>query len=107
MWFQHLDELAKVPGYIRSTRYELRYYRTNAQSRQLKGLPARAADIAIKEPPRFFAIHEFDREDLDLKLLYASGATPWSKKILANLKEPFESNFWSLKGSFGNKKFFQ
>jgi len=73
----------------------------------LKGLPARAADIEIKVPPRFFAIHEFDREDLDLEMLYASASTPWSTKILSNLKEPFESNFWSLKGSFGEKKFFQ
>jgi len=39
--------------------------------------------------------------------MYATAATEWSKKILGNLKEPFESNFWSLKGSFGEKKFFQ
>ncbi|KAG9239976.1 hypothetical protein BJ878DRAFT_529093 [Calycina marina] len=108
-WYrqEHLDELAKVPGYLRSTRYNLQYYRTNAQSRALKGLPARAEDIAIKTPPRFFAVHEFDTDDIDIKALMATVETDWSKRIMGNLAEPFEGNFWALKGSFGDKTFFQ
>jgi len=106
-WYreEHLDEVAKVPGYLRGTRYKLLYYRTNAQSRALKGLPPRDADLAIKEPPTFMAIHEFDTESIDMKALMKTTETEWAKKILPTCKTT-DTGMWSLKNSFGDKKFF-
>lgn len=95
-----------MPGYLRCTRYKLLYYRTNAQSRVLKGLPPRAADIDIKEPPTFLAIHEFETESVDMQVLLKSTQTEWAKKVLPGSKTT-EGGVWSLQGSFGNKKFFQ
>jgi hypothetical protein len=82
------------------------YYLTNARSRALKGLPPQEADVAIKEPPTFLAIHEFETESIDMKLLLKTTETEWAKKILPNCKI-MESGIWSLKNSFGDKKFFQ
>ncbi|KAH8598240.1 hypothetical protein B0O99DRAFT_616233 [Bisporella sp. PMI_857] len=108
-WYrtEHLPALATVPSYLRTTRYKLLYYRTNTQSRTLKGLPARAADLAVKEPPKFFAIHEFDIDDIKMDTLNKAGRSEWTNRILANLRDPLEVGMWSLEGSFGEKKFFQ
>jgi hypothetical protein len=95
-----------VPGFLRTTRYKLIYYRTNAQSRALKGLPARQADIAIKAPPPFFAFHEFEIENVDIGALKKTTETDLAKKILGG-DTIVEGGIWALKGSFGDKKFFQ
>jgi len=107
-WYreEHLRLIAEVPGYIRSTRFKLAYYRTNAQSRVLKGLPPRDADLTIAVPPKWFAIHEFDREDVDNAALLKTAETEWAKKMLKGA-ETVEGGKWKLAGSFGNKKFFQ
>jgi len=103
---QHLEEVSKVPGFIRTTRFNLLYYRTNAQSRALKGLPARDTDLAMKEPPPYLAIHEFETDSVDMKAVMKTTDTEWAKKIMGRCKT-VDSGFWSLKGSFGDKKFFQ
>jgi hypothetical protein len=51
------------------------------------------------------AIHEFDTETLDQKAIAKTTEKEWAKKILPNCKT-VEANFWNLKGSFGDKKFF-
>lgn len=73
---QHLDLVSRTPGYLRTTRWKLLYHRNNAISRQLKGLPPNADDAAALEaPPTFLALHEFDRVELDVEALTATGET--------------------------------
>ena len=95
-----------MPGYLRTTRFKLLYYRTNAQSRQLKGLPPRAEDIAIEEPPSWLAIHEFGTENVDMKALMATADTKWSKRILGDAKKR-ETPAYRFVKSYGDEKFFQ
>jgi len=70
---QHLDLLAPLPGYRRSTRYK-----SSGVSR-----------------PRFLAIHEVD--DLDAFLAAAQPAltTEWAKKVKGGAKA-FETSLWQL-----------
>ncbi|RDW64780.1 hypothetical protein BP6252_10431 [Coleophoma cylindrospora] len=93
-WYrkEHLNQLSHVPG-------------TNAQSRELKGLPPREADIAIEAPPTWLAIHEFDSVDVDQKKIMALADTEWSKKILANVRQMLTPSYAFVKG-FGDSKFF-
>ncbi|RDW68493.1 dimeric alpha+beta barrel [Coleophoma crateriformis] len=106
-WYrkEHLGQLSHVPGYVRTTRYKLLYYRTNAQSRELKGLPPRDADIATEAPPTWLAIHEFDSVGVDQKKIMALADTEWSKKILANVRQMLTPCYTFVKG-FGDSKFF-
>lgn len=97
--------MAKVPGFLRTTRFELLYYRTNAQSRALKGLPAREADLEIAVPPKFIAIHEFSTDVLDQQALAKTAESERSKRMLSDCKK-VETNAWNLKGSFGTGDFF-
>ena len=103
---QHLEKIAPVRGYLRTTRYKLLYYRTNAQSRELKGLPARPEDKKIQEPPKFLAIHEFDTEDLDMPALIATADTEWSKRIMGSVAR-METPIYNHVASYGDGKFFQ
>ncbi|CAK7215346.1 hypothetical protein SCUCBS95973_002450 [Sporothrix curviconia] len=60
-WYksEYLPALAeKIPGYLRTTRYELRYARSNDQSRKFKGLSSTGE--APPERPTWLAIHEFE-----------------------------------------------
>jgi len=102
---QHCEQISKVPGYLRTTRYKLLYYRTNAQSRQLKGLPPREGDHAIQEPPSWLAIHEFSREDLDFPKLMATAETEISKEILGTATKT-ETPVYRFTQSYGDGKFF-
>ena len=100
---QHLDMLAKAPGYVRTTRYKLVYARSNAQSRALKGLPT--TDEKAPEPPTWLAIHEFDTLDLPVKEMQATAETEWSKKILGTAKA-IEAPVYRHVKSFGEGNFF-
>ena len=97
--------VAKCKGFVRCTRYKLAYYRTNAQSRILKGLPPRAEDKEVEIPVKYMGIFEFDTEDLDIKALMATGDTEWSKKIIGDAKKR-ESNIYKFVQGYGEKKFF-
>lgn len=99
-----MEKIALVPGYIRSTRFKLLYYRTNAQSRALKGLPPRDADVAIQKPPTWLALHEFT-ETLDEKALRETGETEWTKMIVARAKS-IETPAYKHVKSYGDGKFF-
>ncbi|KAH6673042.1 hypothetical protein B0J14DRAFT_701007 [Halenospora varia] len=107
-WYrqEHLEELSKVPGYLRTTRFKLLYHRTNAQSRQLKGLPPRPEDKEIIAPPTWQAIHEFDTENIDMTKLMATADTEWSKKIMGNVAR-VEAPMYHHVQSYGDGKFFQ
>lgn len=81
---QHLERLAKVEGYLRTTRFKLVYARSNAQSRALKGLPA--TDEPLPEPPTWLALHEFSTDKLDMARLKDATDSEWSERIYKNLK---------------------
>lgn len=57
----YLPALAKVPGYLRTTRYELKYARSNDQSRRFKGLSSTGAPPPKR--PTWLAIHEFSTDE--------------------------------------------
>ena len=102
---QHMPVVAKVPGFVRCTRFKLVYYRTNAQSRQLKGLPARAEDKVIEVPPTYMNLFEFDTESPDMKALLATGETEWSRKIIEDAKNR-EVGIYRFVTGYGDRKFF-
>ncbi|KAF4625432.1 hypothetical protein G7Y89_g12735 [Cudoniella acicularis] len=106
-WYrkEHLEMIAPTRGYLRTTRYKLLYYRTNAQSRELKGLPPRPEDKEVQAPPTWLAIHEFDTEDLDTKALMATADTEWSKGILGSIAR-MEALTYHHVASYGDGKFF-
>lgn len=52
------SDLAQFSGYARTSTFDLRYARTNAESRKLKGLPP--SDEPSPEPSTWLAMHEFD-----------------------------------------------
>lgn len=59
------EELGKVQGYLRTLSFDLRFARSNAESKKLKGLPA--GDEPITEPSTHLAMHEFEeRPDEEL-----------------------------------------
>jgi len=68
-------------------------------------LPPRKADIAIKEPPPWFAVHKFDTENIDMEKLMETAETEWAEKVLTGV-QTLEGSTWRLENSFGEKKFF-
>lgn len=96
--------VAEVPGFVRCTRYRLVYHRTNAQSRELKGLAARAEDKAIKDPPTYMNLFEFDIENPNMAALMATGETDWAKKIMNDCDR--EAGIYVTEKLFGDEKFF-
>jgi hypothetical protein len=74
--------LSLVPGYRRSTRYEL------------------ALESAALGYPRFLACHEFDNKDYPIDVVKLVTATEWSKKILGAAKK-FEGDLWEEIGTAG------
>lgn len=88
-WYreEHLDMLAKLPGYRRTLRYRL---------------GPRTALTKGEDPPVFLAIHEVEDavKALSTKEIEAANATEWTKK---NVKEsnPFIARGWRLVHSEG------
>ena len=83
-WYrkQHLDMLSMVPGYRRSTRYQL-------------------ADAENKEGnPRFVALHEYDTKEFPVDAVKLVTGTEWSKKILREAKH-FSGDVWEEIASTG------
>ncbi|KAE9579204.1 Core atranone cluster (CAC) protein 1 [Colletotrichum fructicola] len=80
-WYrkEHLDQLAGVPGYLRTTRFKIALARSNAQSRALKGLSTN--DEPPPQPPKWLAVHEFESEEVDLVSLRQLTDTEWTRKI--------------------------
>jgi hypothetical protein len=70
----------------------------------LKGLPPRNADIAVENPSKWLALHEFS-DALDEKALKETGTTEWSKKIIAGAKK-VETPMFKHVQSYGDGKFF-
>ncbi|KAF1988012.1 hypothetical protein K402DRAFT_374621 [Aulographum hederae CBS 113979] len=87
-WYkeEHLDLLAKVPGYRRTLRFK-------------HTVPNEKMNLTT--PPSYLAIHELDStEHLGGKEIKASMATDWSKKIMED-STVFVGRVWKLIGSQG------
>jgi len=87
-WYreEHLDMLAKVPGYRRSLRYKIG--------------PTTA--VSKGEAPDYIALHEVDDVTTALQSQEAEAAknTPWTKKQMADSKV-FVARAWKLVKSLG------
>jgi len=99
---QHQENIEKIPGYLRTTRYRLLYARTNAQSKKLKGLPA--PDEPEPQPPTWQAIHEFSRT-VEPGELDGMRNGPKAKDILGKARET-EYSIYKLAKAFGNQRMF-
>ncbi|CAK7233731.1 hypothetical protein SCUCBS95973_008695 [Sporothrix curviconia] len=84
-WYrkEYLDQLARAPGYVRTTRFKLVFSRSNAQSRALKGLPV-TSNEPQPNPPTYLVLHEFETNDVDLASLKTLTDTEWTKKVHDN-----------------------
>ncbi|KAL2760375.1 hypothetical protein ACRALDRAFT_1078881 [Sodiomyces alcalophilus JCM 7366] len=104
-WYreEHLEQLSKGKGFLRATRYEIAYARSNAQSRVLKGL-ATTSEPPPK-PPTYLALHEFSTEDVSVEQLKEIGDSPWSRKILSTCKA-IETPVFKIVRTFGEGDFF-
>lgn len=106
---QHLADLAKAEGYLRTTRYKLIWGRNSDTSRALK--TGSSEDKTEAQPaatparlPEWFALHEFETDKVDIAELQRQ-LTDWTKKIFANCDE-FEIGQMRLDKAFGEKGIF-
>ena len=84
-YIQHLKLLSKVPGYLRSTRYQLTFSRTNLESKIMKGYATEEEEKAASSGPKpatWLALHEFDTLKLPLKDMKETDETEWAKRVL-------------------------
>ncbi|ROT38962.1 hypothetical protein SODALDRAFT_294125 [Sodiomyces alkalinus F11] len=104
-WYreEHLEELCKGKGFLRTTRYKLAYARSNAQSRVLKGLAT--SSEPPPQPPTWLAIHEFDTEDVSVENLMDIADSPWTRKVLSGCKA-IEAPIFKIVKAFGEADFF-
>lgn len=93
-----MPTVGKIAHYTRTTRYKLQYARSNAQSRQLKGLGS--SEEQPPEPPTYMAIVEFDNESIDISNIH---------EVVKTLKSPakeVEIETWNLAKAHGDWSFF-
>lgn len=87
-WYreEHLEQLSKLPGYRRSSRYIL----------------GPKTPLTLGEPGRFLAIHEVDqiKKAFDSKEAEAANTTPWTVKHI-NDSKIFIPRAWELLHSEG------
>ncbi|KAM0328744.1 hypothetical protein ACHAQA_005157 [Verticillium albo-atrum] len=84
-WYreEHLEKMAQVEGFLRTTRFKLAYARSNAQSRALKGLAT--AEEEAPRPPTWLALHEYSG-DLDMQKMMELTDSEWARKVISKLK---------------------
>ncbi|KAL1897305.1 hypothetical protein Sste5346_004041 [Sporothrix stenoceras] len=101
----YLAALAKVPGYLRTTRYELKYARSNDQSRRFKGLSSTGAPPP--ERPTWLAIHEFSTDEgvseAELAKVQASAASFEKVKAAAQV---WQTDLYHFAKSHGKGELF-
>lgn len=94
-----MQELAKCAGYSRTSSFDLRYARTNAESRKLKGLPA--SDEPSPEPSTWLAMHEFDERPAEDVVQRIQGDVQQLGDVQG------EVYVWQLQKTHGEGKFFE
>lgn len=100
---QHLEDLSKVEGYLRSTRYKLVFAHTNAQLEKLKG--SSGAEAPPPQPATWLTLHEFSTETMDAAKVQAATNTEWTTRILQNSKIA-EFHTYSLAKAHGKGEWF-
>lgn len=92
--------LEHFPGYSRTSTFDLRYARTNAESRKLKGLPP--SDEPSAEPSTWLAMHEFDeRPGEEVVESVRRGVKELEGEVVG------EVLVWELQRTHGEGKFFE
>lgn len=106
---QHIENVSRCPGYLRTTRFKLKFHRSNAQSRALKGLPPKEGDTEFQSPASCLALHVFDVEPSKVQELFPefmkASDTPWAKKVLGAATKQ-DLHVFSFVESYGDGKFF-
>ncbi|ERS98647.1 hypothetical protein HMPREF1624_05434 [Sporothrix schenckii ATCC 58251] len=96
---------ARLPGYLRTTRYELKYARSNDQSRRFKGLSS--TDAPPPTRPTWLAIHEFSTDagarEADLQAVQASASGFDAVKAAAKV---WQSDLYHFAKSHGKGELF-
>ena len=90
-----------MPGYLRSTRYQLLGHRSNGQLRAAKGLPAREEDVDTPTPVKFLALHEFTVDEVEMKAFLSTIDTDWSRKILGGAVRADNPAYYKFEQSYG------
>ena len=77
-WYreEHLADLSKCPGYVRSRRFK-----------SVPGVPG------AEEAPEYIAFHEFEGEELPMEKLIETTKTEWSRKHMENVRKN-ETTVW-------------
>ncbi|KAJ6283815.1 hypothetical protein J3E71DRAFT_351238 [Bipolaris maydis] len=101
-WYreEHIPLLSRMPGFIRSRRYEVK---TAYTIKQLQP----SDDMQIV--PKYYALHEFGGEALPWKQIEESVGTEWAKKVMGSVQKA-EVGWYKVKrvypesewGSVGN-----
>lgn len=70
-WYQeeHLEQVSRMPGWTKSTRYELIFKVQNKD------------DMDAEEAPKYLALHEFD-EGTEVKRMKREEWTPWTVRMV-------------------------
>ncbi|PMD32128.1 hypothetical protein L207DRAFT_640428 [Hyaloscypha variabilis F] len=107
-WYnkEHFGNLAKVPGYLRSTRYQLLGHRSNGQLRAARGFPPREEDVETPTPVKFLALHEFTVDEVDMKAFISTIDTDWSKRILGGAARAENPAYYQFKQGYGDGTLF-
>lgn len=93
-------QLSGLRGYSRTSTFDLRYARTNAESRKLKGLPP--SDEPSPEPSTWLAMHEFDERP-------SGGVVEKVRKSVRELEGDVveDIHVWELQKTHGTGRFFE
>lgn len=88
-WYhdEHLDDMHRVPGWLRSTRWLLQDVK-GPNMREIEG---------DKMPPKFLAVHEYEDESFrDAKEFKEANNTPMRLSIVPKLEKNAERGYWKL-----------
>jgi len=90
-WYrsEHVAEIARCPGYRRTTRYKL-------ITRSLLS----AFERSFPEAPVWLSLHEFDGPKFPWKELAATDKTEWAKKVISGIRD-IDLGCFKLKRTFG------
>lgn len=95
---EHIREVAKCPGYIRTRRF--RWVDTTV----LNEFERQSAD-PVEAGVSVVALHEFDAEYFPMEGMLKADETPWTAKTLESLKAGgIEAGFYRLKRLYGDWK---
>ena len=86
-WYreEHLADLSKCPGYIRSRRFKI------------------VQPGSEESAPKYISFHEFEGDELPMRDLLKTTETEWSKKCMGSALKT-EMNVWRLIDVFGDKE---